>query len=200
MSQRSEILHWAEQKSIFRAREATDIGFTRATISRLVKEGALERVGYGLYRIADQDVSENHTLALVAKRIDEAVICLFSALAFHGLTTQSPSSVWVAIATTRRAFKNSLYPPIEVIYMSSPVLEFGVEEHQIERVLVRITSPAKTVADCFKHRNKIGIEVALEALRDYKRKYRGGMDELWRAAKVCRVTKVIYPYLQAIHG
>lgn len=160
----------------------------------------MEKVGYGLYQLPDQDVSEHHTLALVAKRIDEAVICLFSALAFHGLTTQSPSSVWVAIATTRRAFENSLYPSIEIIYMSPPVLEFGVEEHQVERVPVKITTPAKTVADCFKHRNKVGIEVALEALRDFKRKYKGSMDELWRAAEVCRVTRVIYPYLQAIHG
>lgn len=120
MSQRSEILCWAQQKGIFRAREATGIGVTRATLSRLVEEGELERVGYGLYQIADQDISENHTLALVAKRIDDAVICLFSALVFHGLTTQSPSSVWVAIAPTRRAFENSHYPPIEVIFMSPP--------------------------------------------------------------------------------
>lgn len=200
MSQRAEILEWAKNAGIFRAREAEARGVTRATLSRLVETGELERLERGFYRLAGEAVTENHTLALVAKRIDGAVVCLISALAFHGLTTQLPSAVWVAISPNRRAFENNAYPPVEITFMSPAVLEYGVDEHRIEKVLVRITNPARTVADCFKHRNKVGIDVALEALRDFRRLGKGSIDELWQAAKVCRVTRTLRPYLQAIHG
>lgn len=196
MRQKDDILKWARERGVFRAREASERGVTRATLSRLVASGELERIDRGIYRRADSSITENHTLALVSKRVDNAVVCLLSALSFHGLTTQLPSAVWIALAPERRIPEFS-YPSIEVVFMKSTVLEHGVESHQIEGVEVRVTTAAKTVADCFKHRNKIGLEVAIEALRDFWWQRKGSMDELWRAAQVCRVANVIKPYLEA---
>ena len=199
MRQKNDILRWARDRGVFRTREASERGVTRATLSRLVTSGELERIDRGIYRRPDSSISENHTLALVSKRVDNAVVCLLSALSFHGLTTQLPSAVWIALAPERGIPKFS-YPSIEVTFMKSSVLEHGVETHQIEGVEVRVTTAAKTVADCFKHRNKIGLEVAIEALRDFWWQRKGSVDELWRAAQVCRIANVIKPYLEAIVG
>jgi predicted transcriptional regulator of viral defense system len=125
------------------------------------------------------------------------VICLLSALRFHGLTTQNPFEVWIAVDQKARRPAVS-YPPLRIIHLSGNAFSSGIEEHRIEGINVPVYSPAKTVADCFKFRNKIGTDVALEALRDYQRKYRSGMDELWRYAKLGRVTRVMQPYLEAL--
>ena len=124
-------------------------------------------------------------------------MCLLSALRFHGLTTQAPSEVWIALDP--KAWKPKADGlPLRVVRMSGKALVEGVKEHQIEGVMVRVYNPAKTVADCFKYRNKIGLDVALEALRDYQHKLRAGRDDLWRYAKICRVARVMRPYLEAL--
>jgi predicted transcriptional regulator of viral defense system len=129
--------------------------------------------------------------------VPRGVICLLSALRFHNLTTQNPFEVWMAIPHKAWRPKGEGVR-LRLMHLSGHALTSGVEEHRIEGVPVRVFNPAKTVADCFKFRNKIGLDVALEALRDYRRKHRSGMDELWRFAKVCRVTAVMRPYLEAL--
>jgi predicted transcriptional regulator of viral defense system len=139
----------------------------------------------------------NHSLASASVRVPGGVICLLSALRFHGLTTQAPSEIWLAIDWKARAPKAGS-PVLRVVRMSGEALRAGVEEHKVEGVAVRVFSAAKTVADCFKFRNKIGLDVALEALREYRRAHRGGVDVLWRFARVCRVAEVMRPYLEAM--
>ena len=155
------------------------------------------REARGLYAHPDAKVTENHSLAEASKRVSHGVICLLSALRFHGLTTQNPSEVWLALDWKARAPKNGKLP-LRIVRMSGKAFTEGLEEHQIETVNVRVYKPAKTVADCFKYRNKIGLDVALEALREYRRRYRGGMDELWSYAHICRVARVMRPYLEAL--
>ena len=151
----------------------------------------------GLYTLANADVTEHQTLIEAARRVPHGVVCLLSALRFHELTTQAPFEVWLAIENSaRRPQTESI--PIRIVYMSGAALELGVEEHVIEGVAVRIYGAAKTVADCFKFRNKVGVDVAIEALRDYRRRPDFHVDALWHFAKVCRVSNVMRPYLEAI--
>ena len=131
------------------------------------------------------------------KRVPRGVVCLLSALQFHKLTTQAPSEVWLALDRKARAPREG-GQPLRFVRMSGRALTEGIEDHRIEGVAVKVYKPAKTVADCFKYRNKIGLDVALEALRDYRQKHRAGMDELWRFAKICRVERVMRPYLEAL--
>jgi predicted transcriptional regulator of viral defense system len=171
-------------------------GVPRAELYRLLREGSVERHGRGLYVAARHAYTAEHSLAQVAKRVSAGVICLLSALRFHGLTTQSPAEVWVALPIKAR--KPSIeYPRLRVARFSGAAFSEGVEEHQIEGVQVAIYSAAKTVADCFKYRNKIGIDVAVEALRDFTRTQRGGGNDLARFARICRVARVMQPYLDS---
>ena len=172
-------------------------GITRAQLARLVRRGLVLRQGRGIYMVADHEPTANHTLAHVAKRVPAGVFCLLTALRFHELTTQAPADVWIALP--EKARRPSLgYPRLRVARFSGPALTEGVEQHTVEGVAIRVYSAAKTVADCFKYRNKVGIDVAIEALRDFSRKYRGGANELARAARICRVLRVMQPYLDAI--
>jgi predicted transcriptional regulator of viral defense system len=182
---------------IIRARELTREGVTREHLRRLLQRGQLQRIGVGLYSLPGADISEHRSLAEACSRVPRGVICLLSALRFHNLTTQNPFEVWMAIPHKAWRPKGEGVR-LRLMHLSGHALTSGVEEHRIEGVPVRIFNPAKTVADCFKFRNKIGLDVALEALRDYRRKHRSGMDELWRFAKVCRVTAVMRPYLEAL--
>lgn len=166
-------------------------------LTRLVRQGRLVRVGRGLYTSVDAHVSEHHTLAEAAVRAPHGVVCLLSALRFHGLTTQTPFEVWMAIHQKAWAPRAD-GPPLRIVRMSGPAFETGIEKHEIEGVQVPVFSPSKTVADCFKFRSKVGLDVALEALRDYLRLYPAGMDELWRYAQICRVRGVLRPYLEAL--
>lgn len=162
-----------------------------------MREGTVIRQARGLYTVVQHPYTANHSLALVAKRVPAAVFCLLTALRFHELTTQLPADVWIALAAKART------PTVDCLRLrvtrsSGSALFEGIEVHRIEGVDVRIYSAAKTVADCFKHRNKVGIDVAVEALRDFSRRYRGGASELARFAKVCRVTHIMQPYLEAM--
>ncbi len=142
-------------------------------------------------------MSEYHSLAQAARLIPRGVVCLLSALRFHGLTTQSPHEVWLTLPSKAWAAKAE-YPRLRIIRAIGPALTAMVEEHQVEGVAVKIYSPAKTVADCFKHRSKVGLDVALEALRDAYRARKATMDELWAAARVCRMQNVMRPYLESL--
>jgi predicted transcriptional regulator of viral defense system len=155
------------------------------------------RIGRGLYALPKRPVSAHGTLAEVARRVPKGVVCLLSALRFHGLTTQAPFEVWLAIENKAIAPKLE-YPPLRIVRFSGPALTEGVEEHFVDGVAVRITSIAKTVADCFKYRNKIGLDVALEALHEAWRGKRMTSEDLWHYAKVCRVDNVMRPYLDSL--
>lgn len=191
------ILDLARKRGLIRPRDLEPLGLPRVTLTRLVRQGALTRVARGLYALPDRSVSEHTALAEVARKHPQAIVCLLSALRFHELTTQSPFEVWLAIPNKARAPRID-YPPLRIVRFSGPLLAEGVEEHSIDGVPVRITSVARTVADCFKYRNKIGLDVALEALREAWKGKHVSMDELWQFAKLCRVANVMRPYLESL--
>ena len=192
-----QVLQLVRERGLLRARDLAQSGFSPTHLQRLFEQGLLIRSGRGVYLPADADLDANGTLAEVALRVPTSVVCLLSALQFHGLTTQLPHQVWIALPP--RAHHPDLdYPPLRVIRLSGAAFTEGVEAHVIEGVEVHVYAPAKTVADCFKYRNKIGTEVALEALRDCRQKRAATMDELWKYAGICRVANVMRPYLESI--
>jgi predicted transcriptional regulator of viral defense system len=195
-TKQDEVLRLVRRAGILRPRDLDAHGIARTYLHRLEQRGLLERAGRGLYRLPSADVTEHHGLAAACKLVPRGVICLLSALQFHGLTTQAPFEVWMAIDVRARR-PSGKTPPLRIVRFSGKALTEGVETHKVEGVPVRVYGPAKTVADCFKYRNKIGLDVALEALRDYRRQHPGGMDELWRFACTCRVSNVMRPYLEA---
>ena len=187
----------ARSKAVLQPRDFARLRIHPQEISRLVGKGQLIRVGRGRYVLPQAEHSENLALALVAAAVPRSVICLLSALRFHGIGTQAPQDVWIAVK--QGAARPRLdYPPVRLTLVSGSAFTFGVERHQVDGVPVRIYSPAKTVADCFKFRNKIGLDVAIEALREALRAKRCTREELWAAGKECRVSTVIRPYLEAI--
>ena len=197
MTTAERILKLAARQRLVRPRDVEALGIARAFLTRLERRGLLERRARGVYVLADAPVSEHHSLALAAKLVPRGVVCLLSALRFHGLTTQDPHEVWMAIDFKAR--KPSVqFPALRIVRFSGRSLADGIETHLIEAVPVQIYSPAKTVADCFKYRNKIGMDVAIEALRDALRKRKATIDEIHRFAKVCRVANVIRPYLESV--
>ncbi len=195
--QTKRLLDLVRKTGVLRPQELDRHGIPRVYLKRLVDAGELQRIGRGLYAVSNADLTEKHSLVQASKRVPSGVICLLSALRFHELTTQNPFEVWIAI--DQKAWRPAVnHPPLRIVHLSGNAFSSGIEDHLIEGINVRVYSAAKTVADCFKFRNKIGTDVALEALRDYRRKYRSGMDELWRYAKLCRVTRVMQPYLEAL--
>ncbi len=196
-SRGAQVVELAKRAGVVRARDLAPLGISRVYLKRLQEKGILEQVSRGLYTLAGAQVTEHHTLAEAAKRVPHGVVCLLSALSFHKLTTQAPFEVWLAIDRAARKPRVE-YPPLRIVRMTGGARAAGVEEHAIEGVSVRITNAAKTVADCFKFRNKLGLDVALEALRDYRRDRRRSLDDLWRFAQVCRVANVMRPYLEAM--
>ena len=193
----SLILDMASRQGLLRPRDVEACGFSRMALSTLARQGKLTRLSRGLYALPDRPVSEHFTLAEVASKHPNVLVCLLSALQFHGLTTQSPFEVWVAVANKARAPRMD-YPPLRIVRFSGNALTEGVEKHQVDGVTVRVTNVAKTVADCFKYRNKIGLDVALEALREAWNARRVKIDDLWHCAQICRVANVMRPYLEAL--
>jgi predicted transcriptional regulator of viral defense system len=180
-----------------RSRELVAAGITRSQLSRLVATGNLVRVGRGLYALPDYQSGEHGALVAVARRAPGVVFCLLTALRFHELTTEAPFEVWIAIGNKDRPPRLD-YPRLRVTRFSNASLSAGVEVHKVDGALIRVTSVAKTVADCFKFRNKIGLDVALEALRGARRYRKANADNLWRFAKIDRVSNVMRPYLEAV--
>lgn len=190
------VLQAVERAGVLRPRDLDRLGVPREHLARLHERGLVERVGRGLYVLPGGSAGERQTLAEAARRLEHGVVCLLSALRFHELTTQEPFEVWMAIDNKARRPRVGM-PPIRTVRMSGEALRVGVEVHDVGGVRVRVFSAAKTVADCFKFRNKIGLDVAVEALRDYRRAFPSGIDELWRSARICRVANVMRPYLEA---
>jgi len=190
------VLHLATERGAVRTSDLADQRIPRTILSRLVKSGRLVQVSRGLYALPDYPRSEQHQLAEVATRSAQGVFCLLTALRFHELTTQSPHEIWLAIPNKAHSPKLD-YPPLHVVRFSGAALTQGVETHTVDGVSVRVYSVAKTVADCFKYRNKIGLDVALEALRESRREKRATNDELWHYAKICRVANIMRPYMEA---
>jgi len=185
------LLDFVGQQSVVRPRDLDRLDIPRNYLGRMVRAGMLERVGRGLYS------SENRTLVEVCRKVPSAVVCLSSALRFHELTTENPFEVWIALK--QGAWTPSFeYPPIRVVRYSGPSLTFGAAQHMIEGVPIKVYSPAKTVADCFKFRSKVGTELAIQALRECFREKKASMDELWEAAKICRVANVMRPYMESL--
>jgi predicted transcriptional regulator of viral defense system len=194
---RVRVLKLARRPEGVTAREVAAAGIHRQVLTRLVAAGEIERVVRGLYRVADRSPTENHGLVMASAAVPQGVICLLSALQFQGIGTQLPSEIWIAI--DRRARRPALqYPPLRVVRYSGAALTEGVESHRLEGRTVRVYGVAKTLADCFKYRNKIGLDVALEALREAWRARRFTMDELDRYTRICRVQRVMRPYLEAL--
>ena len=182
---------------LVRPRDVEALGIAREFLLRLYRRGLLVRQARGVYALPQTPVTEHHSLAMAAKRVPRGVICLLSALRFHGLTTQNPHEVWIAI--DHKARKPSVEPPaLRVVRFSGRALAEDVEEPEIEGVRVRVTSAAKTVADCFKFRSKVGTELAIQALRECFREKKASMDELWEAAKICRVANIMRPYMESL--
>jgi predicted transcriptional regulator of viral defense system len=191
------ILQIARKKKLFRISEATRAGLHPEAIRRLTSRGQLTRLGRGLYALSSLEPTEHHTLAEVATRVPNGVVCLLTALRFHGMGTQNPRDVWLAV-DRRAGIPRIDFTPVRVIRMSGAATTTGIEERAIAGVRVRITSPGRTVVDCFKFRNKIGIDVAVEALKDYRRLRKGTVDALWQQADRLRMSKVMRPYWDAI--
>jgi predicted transcriptional regulator of viral defense system len=187
----------AKRRGIVRPKDLETLGIPRVYLSRMAKKGLLMHLARGLYAPAGLDMTEHHSLAEACRRVPRGVVCLLSALQFHSLTTQMPSEVWLALdLPTWLPQGHGL--PLRFVRFSGKAFVEGVGTHTIEGVKVRVTAPAKTVADCFKFRNKVGLDVAMEALRDCWKQKKATMDDLWHYAKVCRVSNVMRPYMEAL--
>ena len=180
---------------MIRVRDIIEHGIHPEYLRRLCEKGLLIKMGRGIYIPADTEISQNVGLAQVAKRVPHGVVCLLSALQFHNLGTQSPFEVWIAVER-KSARPHIDYPPLRIVRFSGIALTEGIEKHQIDGVEVRIFNKAKTIADCFKYRNKIGLDVAMEALKDCRQQSLCTNDQLWKYAKICRVANVMMPYLE----
>ena len=187
-----------QRKGAVRSRELVDAGVARVQLSRLVAAGELIRLARGVYTAPGVVLpgSEEGVL-VVAERIPEARLCLLTALRLHGLTTQAPFEVWIAIGNKDRLPRLD-WPPLRVLRFSGEALTAGLETRTMGSKQVRVTTVAKTVADCFKFRSLVGLDVAIEALREALRARAASVDELWRYAAICRVTRIMRPYLEAL--
>jgi len=182
---------------ILRLTEFRNSGVTAATVSRMVQDGEVTRLARGLYQLSDASLGADHSLAEAAKRLPKGVVCLVSALAYHGLTDQLPRKVWIAIGKKDWAPKPDGMP-IQIVRFTDGLLADSVETHEIEGVPVRIFGAAKTVADCFRHRSKVGLSVAIEGLQETLRQRKATPGEIVRQAERGGILTVIRPYLEAL--
>lgn len=191
------VINLAREHGVLRPRDLREHRIPENYLWRLVEQGILERSGRGLYVLAEGEYTEWHSLALACKWVPRGVVCLLTALRFHNLTTQAPYEVWMALERPSRTPRLA-YPPLRVVRFSGLAFSEGIEEHVVEGVPVRVYSPGKTVIDCFRYRNRIGLDVALEALRECRRHRRATMEELWHFAQICRVANVMRPYMESL--
>lgn len=196
-SKREQVLELLHQQTLVQPKDVAATGLPKDYLYQLAQEGLVKKVGRGLYQLPDADISEWNGYVETQRRVPKGVFCLLSALVFHNLTTQNPHEHWVAIAN--KAWRPKLdYPPIRYISMSEASLHEAIETHRIEGTDIRVYSAAKTVVDCFKYRNRVGLDVAIEALKEGWRERKFTMDELWHCAQVCRVANLIRPYAESV--
>ncbi len=196
-TQTERVLGLVQSRGMVRPKDLADLGIPSVVLTRLAADGRVERVGRGLYRASGRLPTEVDSLELLAIKVPRAVFCLLTALQVHELTTQLPRQVWIAMPRGSHAPKIE-YPPIRMIQFSGDAYVEGVEIIERDSVSLRVYGVAKTVADCFKYRNKIGLDVALEALKAARSTGKATADDLWRFAKICRVANVMRPYLEAL--
>lgn len=194
---KEQILALVKKFGIIRPRDLLARGFAKEQLRRLYQEGHLDRPARGLYTLPNKDFGTHEYLVRTCKYIPNGVICLLSALRFHEITTQSPFEIWVAIPNKARA-RNIKELPLRFVRFSGRAFDDGIEAHGHNGTLIQVYCVAKTVADCFKYRNKIGIDVAIEALQECWRKKKTTIDELWHYATICRVSRVTKPYLEML--
>lgn len=195
-TQTQRVLDLLARKGMLRPIDLDAIGVPRVVLTRMRTAGQLEKVGRGLYRLPNQG-TEHESLVAIATWVPQAVFCLLTALQYHELTTQLPRQVWIAMPRGSHTPKID-YPPVKMVQFAGAAYAEGIEVVERDQVKLRVYCVAKTVADCFKHRNKIGLDVALEALKDARAKKKASADDLWHYAKICRVANVMRPYLDAI--
>ena len=199
-TQTQRVLELASQRGLLRASHLQELGIARVVLSRLTASGQLERVGRGVYRLPDAQGAEYESLATIAVKVPQAVFCLLTALQMHELTSQLPRQVWIAMPQGSHVPKMD-YPPVKMVQFSGEAYAQGIEAVRADQVELRVYGVAKTIADCFKHRNKVGLDVAIEALREAMAANKTNANDLWRFAKICRVANVMRPYLEALgHG
>ena len=191
------VLELANQKEIIRLCDLKELDIPRVVLTRLIRSGQLEKIARGLYCAPNKTVTENTSLVTIAIKIPQAIFCLLTALQIHEITTQLPRQIWIAMPRGSHVPKLD-YPPIKMIQCSANIYSIGVEIIEYEKQTIRVYSPAKTVVDCFKYRNTVGLDVAIEALREVRAQKKATADELWHFAKIGRVTNVIRPYLEVI--
>jgi predicted transcriptional regulator of viral defense system len=191
------IIVFRKHGGILRTSKALQAGIHPSTLYAMRDDGTLEAVSRGVYRLADSEPLGNPDLVTVATRVRGGVICLISALAFHEITTQIPHEIHVALQRGAEIPRLD-YPPMKLYWVSNKAYSAGVETHELDGVSVHIYSPEKTLADCFKFRNKIGLDTVVEAVRFYRERRNVNVDALMRYAAICRVEKVMRPYLEAI--
>jgi predicted transcriptional regulator of viral defense system len=193
------LLALAETRPVFRTRDVAAEGIHTGTLTRMARAGTLEKVGPGRYRLATRDVTESHSLVLVCNIVPSGAVCLSTALLFHNIGTQLPREVWLAVPRGTRV-PSFAFPPVRVTRIAPALFDLGIEEHRIEGSVVRVYSVARTVVDCFRFRNKVGLDVAMEALIEARRSRRLDMNEVDRVAKALRVDRVMRPYLEMLVG
>lgn len=187
----------ARMRGSISLREAKQAGIHPEYLRRLCGKGLLVRAGRGLYRLADAELSEHEDLIEVCARVPHGVVCLLSALSFHGIGTELPHEVWLAIPVKRKPPKID-WPPLRIIYATPRLHSLAVEQHDIAGRTIRVYSIARTVVDCFRFRNKIGLDVAIEAARDVLRRRLTSVDEIVTISRQCRAFTVIRPYIEAM--
>lgn len=192
-----QVLDILDGSGIIRSRDLELQGIPREYLARMGKLGLVKKIGRGLYTQPGMKPGEHYSLAEAAKKVSHGVVCLLSALNFHQLTTELPFEVWMAIDGKAWMPKSDTVP-LRIVRFSKKALSTGIEEHLLDGVSVRIYNPAKTVADCFKYRNKIGLDVAIESLRECWRQKICTIDQVWEYAAICRVTNVMRPYLESL--
>ena len=186
-----------QKGGVLKTAEVLKAGIHRSTLYALVKNGKLERISRSVYRLTDSPPLSNPDLILVAKRIPKGVICLLSALSFHDITTHIPHEIHIALSFGTEEPRLE-YPPIRTFRFSNMAFTEGIQTHRIDRAKVKVYSPEKTLADCFKFRNTIGLDTAIEALKLYRNRRDMKVDEIMHFATICRVTKIMRPYLEAL--
>jgi len=196
-SKEQAVIDLARKLGTIRINDLLERGIHPEFVRRLVSKNVFVRSARGLYSLAESEITEHHSFAIIGKRIPKGVVCLTSALRFHNIGTQLPRKIWLALEKGSAQPRLS-YPPLSIVRFSGPAFSEGIEEHKIEGVTVKIYSPAKSVADCFKFRNRIGLEAALEAARESLNERKATSDQIYHYAKICRVWNVMKPYLEAL--